>query len=1253
MEDSQVRGRCGQRRGLVRKFLFLQSLFMTAMVLCEAQRSASLAGDSQVLTEFRAAIVDDSVKGCLANWTDSVPVCSWYGVACSRVGGGGSEKSRQRVTGIQLGECGMTGVFSAAIAKLPYLETVELFSNNLSGTIPPELGSLSRLKAFVIGENRLTGEIPSSLTNCTRLERLGLAGNMLEGRLPAEISRLKHLAFLNLQFNFFNGSIPSEYGLLTNLSILLMQNNQLVGSIPASFGNLTSLTDLELDNNFLTGSLPPEIGKCSNLQILHVRNNSLTGSIPEELSNLAQLTSLDLMANNLSGILPAALGNLSLLTFFDASSNQLSGPLSLQPGHFPSLEYFYLSANRMSGTLPEALGSLPALRHIYADTNKFHGGVPDLGKCENLTDLILYGNMLNGSINPTIGQNKNLETFYAYENQLTGGIPPEIGHCTHLKNLDLDMNNLTGPIPPELGNLTLVVFLNFYKNFLTGPIPPEMGKMTMMENLTLSDNQLTGTIPPELGRIHSLKTLLLYQNRLEGSIPSTLSNCKNLSIVNFSGNKLSGVIAGFDQLSPCRLEVMDLSNNSLTGPIPPLWGGCQGLRRFRLHNNRLTGTIPATFANFTALELLDVSSNDLHGEIPVALLTGSPALGELDLSRNNLVGLIPSQIDQLGKLQVLDLSWNRLTGRIPPEIGNIPKLSDLRLNNNALGGVIPTEVGNLSALTGLKLQSNQLEGVIPAALSSCVNLIELRLGNNRLSGAIPAGLGSLYSLSVMLDLGSNSLTGSIPPAFQHLDKLERLNLSSNFLSGRVPAVLGSLVSLTELNISNNQLVGPLPESQVIERMNVSCFLGNTGLCGPPLAQCQVVLQPSEGLSGLEISMIVLAVVGFVMFVAGIALLCYRARQRDPVMIIPQGKRASSFNLKVRFNNRRRKMTFNEIMKATDNLHESNLIGKGGYGLVYKAVMPSGEILAVKKVVFHDDDSSIDKSFIREVETLGRIRHRHLLNLIGFCSYNGVSLLVYEYMANGSLADILYLDPTMLPHGIAQELRKKQQALDWGTRYDIAVAVAEGLAYLHHDCSPPIIHRDIKSSNILLDSDMIAHVGDFGLAKILEAGRLGESMSIIAGSYGYIAPEYSYTMRASEKSDVYSFGVVLLELITGRGPIDQSFPDGVDIVAWVRSCIIEKKQLDEVLDTRLATPLTATLLEILLVLKTALQCTSPVPAERPSMRDNVIKLIHAREGVLESASSPEAAALTGKVALANVLDAEWDCIPKSTASSPTP
>lgn len=396
------------------------------------------------------------------------------------------------------------------------------------------------------------------------------------------------------------------------------------------------------------------------------------------------------------------------------------------------------------------------------------------------------------------------------------------------------------------------------------------------------------------------------------------------------------------------------------------------------------------------------------------------------------------------------------------------------------------------------------------------------MGGNLFNGSIPRELGSLTGLQIALNLSYNKLTGEIPPELSNLVMLEFLLLNNNNLSGEIPSSFANLSSLLGYNFSYNSLTGPIP---LLRNISMSSFIGNEGLCGPPLNQCIQTqpFAPSQstgkpgGMRSSKIIAITAAVIGGVSLML-IALIVYLMRR--PVRTVAssaQDGQPSEMSLDIYFPPKEG-FTFQDLVAATDNFDESFVVGRGACGTVYKAVLPAGYTLAVKKLASNHEggnNNNVDNSFRAEILTLGNIRHRNIVKLHGFCNHQGSNLLLYEYMPKGSLGEILH-DPSC--------------NLDWSKRFKIALGAAQGLAYLHHDCKPRIFHRDIKSNNILLDDKFEAHVGDFGLAKVIDMPH-SKSMSAIAGSYGYIAPEYAYTMKVTEKSDIYSYGVVLLELLT--------------------------------------------------------------------------------------------------------------------------
>ncbi|VAI37235.1 unnamed protein product [Triticum turgidum subsp. durum] len=382
--------------------------------------------------------------------------------------------------------------------------------------------------------------------------------------------------------------------------------------------------------------------------------------------------------------------------------------------------------------------------------------------------------------------------------------------------------------------------------------------------------------------------------------------------------------------------------------------------------------------------------------------------------------------------------------------------------------------------------------------------------------------------------------------------LNYLNLSKNHLDGEIPPSISTMQSLTAVDFSYNNLSGLVPGTGQFSYFNATSFVGNPNLCGPYLGPCRPGIadagHTNHGHGGLSSTIKLLIVLGL--------LLCSIIFATAAILKARSLKKASDARMWKLTAFQRLDFTCDDVL---DSLKEENIIGKGGAGTVYKGSMPNGDHVAVKRLSAMVRGSSHDHGFSAEIQTLGRIRHRHIVRLLGFCSNNETNLLVYEYMPNGSLGELL--------HG------KKGEHLHWDTRYKIAIEAAKGLCYLHHDCSPLILH-------------------DTGAS---------ECMSAIAGSYGYIAPEYAYTLKVDEKSDVYSFGVVLLELVTGRKPVGE-FGDGVDIVQWVKMMTgPNKEQVMKILDPRLST---VPVHEVMHVFYVALLCTEEHSVQRPTMREVV-------------------------------------------------
>lgn len=712
---------------------------------------------------------------------------------------------------------------------------------------------------------------------------------------------------------------------------------------------------------------------------------------------------------------------------------------------------------------------------------------------------------------------------------------------------------------------------------LSGEIPPEIGNLQNLDTLFLQVNTLSGPLPNELGNLNSLKSMDLSNNLLSGEIPASFSLLKNLTLLNLFRNKLHGAIPEFIGDLPA-MEVLQLWENNFTGSIPQKLGINGKLQLLDLSSNKLTGNLPPNLCSGNTLQTLITLGNFLLGQIPESL-GNCQSLSRVRMGENFLNGSIPKGLLGLPKLTQVELQDNLLTGDFPETHESVAvNLGQISLSNNQLTGALPASIGNFSGVQKLLLDGNRFSGSIPPEIGKLQQLSKIDFSSNRFSGEIPAEI-SKCKLLTFVDLSRNQLSGQIPTEITGMRILNYLNISRNHLSGSIPGSISTMQSLTSVDFSYNNFSGLVRGTGQFSYFNYTSFVGNPNLCGPYLGPCKSGVvggsHPSH-VKGLSASLKLLLVIGL--------LVCSIAFAVAAIIKARSLKKASDSRAWRLTAFQRLDFTVDDVL---DCLKEDNIIGKGGAGIVYKGVMPNGVNVAVKRLPAMSTGSSHDHGFNAEIQTLGKIRHRHIVRLLGFCSNHETNLLVYEYMPNGSLGEVL--------HG------KKGGHLHWDTRYKIAVEAAKGLCYLHHDCSPLIVHRDVKSNNILLDTSFEAHVADFGLAKFLKDSGASECMSAIAGSYGYIAPEYAYTLKVDEKSDVYSFGVVLLELITGRKPVGE-FGDGVDIVQWVRKMTDGNKEgALKVLDPRLPS---VPLHELMHMFNVAMLCVEEQAVERPTMREVV-------------------------------------------------
>uniref|UniRef100_A0A5B7B034 non-specific serine/threonine protein kinase n=1 Tax=Davidia involucrata TaxID=16924 RepID=A0A5B7B034_DAVIN len=909
------------------------------------------------------------------------------------------------------------------------------------------------------------------------------------------------------------------------------------------------ITSLDLKNRNLSGTIPAEFRYLSSLNHLNLSGNAFDGPLQSVIFEFPYLRTLDISHNNFNSTFPPGISKIKHLTFLNAYSNSFTGPLPEEIIHLRFLEYINLGGSYFDGSIPASFGSFPRLKFLQ-----------------------LSGNALTGQIPAELGFLTQLERLEIGYNEFSGGVPVEFRNLSYLKYLDVSNATLSGNLTPELGNLTRLESLLLFKNRFTGTIPLRYGQLKAIRFLDLSDNRLSGTIPEEFSALKELNQLSFMNNELSGKIPEGIGELPNLETLLLWNNSLTGVLPQ-TLGSNAKLLAVDVSSNSLTGPIPPTLCVGKKLWKLILFANKFAGEIPSSLVNCTALSRFRIQNNKLKGSIPYGfgLLSN---LTFMDLSKNNFSGEIPKDLGNAARLEYLNISENSFNSRLPENIWSAPNLQIFLATYSKLVGKIPDFIG-CQSLYKIQLEGNNLSGSIPWDIDHCEKLISLNFRHNSLTGIIPWEISTLSSITDV-DLSHNLLTGTIPSNFANCSTLE------------------------SFNVSFNQLTGPIPSSgTMFPNLHPSSFIGNEGLCG------RIFRKPcgNGGLSDGEVEVrkqpkkTAGAIVWIVAAAFGIGL-----------FVLIAGSRCFHVKYSRRFSDDREigpwKLTaFQRLNFTADDVVDclsmtDKILGMGSTGTVYKAEMPGGDVIAVKKLWGKQKETlRRRRGVLAEVDVLGNVRHRNIVRLLGCCSNCESTMLLYEYMPNGSLDDLL--------HG---KSKGENLVADWLTRYKIALGVAQGICYLHHDCDPVIVHRDLKPSNILLDGEMEARVADFGVAKLIQSD---ESMSVIAGSYGYIAPEYAYTLQVDEKSDIYSYGVVLMEILSGKRSVDAEFGEGNSIVDWVRSKIKRKDGINDILDKNAGASCASVREEMMLVLRVALLCTSRNPTDRPSMRDVVSMLQEAK------------------------------------------
>eukprot|EP00271_Cylindrocystis_brebissonii_P002956 TRINITY_DN136_c0_g1_i1.p1 TRINITY_DN136_c0_g1~~TRINITY_DN136_c0_g1_i1.p1 ORF type:complete len:1383 (-),score=197.11 TRINITY_DN136_c0_g1_i1:1351-5499(-) len=1153
------------------------------------------------------------------NLTNIPNVCLWDKVNCSSSG---------RVTEVQLsavhyGDQGSPG-------------GDDLIPLVLDGSLPVELGLLDKLQVLDLTANSLTGSIPPELGNLTSLRKLLLSTNLLQTAIPKELGQLSNLEVLDLGRsllywvdapfrNFYGGThLPPELSELSKLEYLSVNNSFLGGSLPASFGKLQALTYLDLNFNNLYGSIPSEIGNLSSLMYLRLSYNNFSGTLPPELGSLSKLEYLDLGENNFeSGSqIPETYANLSSLRGCYLNYTNLGGPIPAFFGSLPHLDWLDLSDNFFT-SIPDKLGSFPGERLLLAN-NLISGPIPDLSPMSALKILDLSNNLLSGTLPLSLlGPQNSLNGLYLAYNNISGEIPPEFGELmlnssyysdyyemeVTFGQIDLSYNQLSGPIPKELGMLGQgVEMLLLQHNKLNGTVPETLSNLTQLQALDLSCNSFSGELPDRLfsGNAQQWDTLNLTGNMFTGalpmggvcnvnstlqqfwaagnqftSIPENVSSCESMIYFYVNDNLLSGTLPEGLCLASKLLDVR-LQNNFLDGSLPSCLSNLSEIVFLNLANNSFGGEIPpiwnAELANETNPVQVFLNDCNFTGSIPFVSKSSHWTISSLDLSNNRLHGAVPPSLSYFqNELNTLSLSGNNLNGSLDI-LAALPNLVSFDATGNNFTGGVPGNVSSVLTLLELHLAGNPLGGGLPESLATLTGLQVLNLSYASLTGSIPSILTNMTTLT-SLSLKGNQLSGSIPSGFDSLSAIESLDLSNNLLSGDIPVSFASLAHLTFLNVSDNNLMGTIPGGN-LTRFNATSFEGNSaGLCSSPLAACPVpvsVSSGSSGLSGAAIAGIVCGSLAIILLLVALVLwyFCGAAMAVDRGEFKLYQKTDAPFSLQ-------------DIKDATNNFSDDFLLGRGGFGSVYRAKLEKANVeLAVKRME-HGGGQGL-KELQTEMELLGNLKHKNVVILYGSYIDRTESLLFYELLPNGDLSDLL------------NPAKAKGTFSSWAVRSNALLGTARGLKYLHCDARLPIVHRDIKPQNVLFDSDLEARIADFGLSRMMDIDKDALETGL-SGTVGYLAPEYIHEGKCSTASDVYAFGVLLFQVITGRKPTESAMAER-GMPTWISLNLVHNG-IQAIVDPGLELQ-PGEEKQLVGLLRVGILCTSRSPKRRPDMEEIV-------------------------------------------------
>ncbi|CAN8314924.1 unnamed protein product [Cochlearia groenlandica] len=777
-------------------------------------------------------------------------------------------------------------------------------------------------------------------------------------------------------------------------------------------------------------------------------------------------------------------------------------------------------------------------------------------------------------------QNQHVIVLIASGIGLYGPIPETtIGKLSNLQVLDLsNNNNISGSLPSDLWSLNTLKNLNLSYNNISCSLSSNVGNFGQLESLDMSHNSFYGEIPEAVDSLVSLRVLNLDHNEFEMFVPRGLLGCVSLVSVDLSSNKLQGSLPDGFGSAFTKLKALNLARNKIHGKDID-FAGMRSITILNISDNLFEGSVTSLFKE--SLEVVDLSKNRFQGHIS-KVDTNRSSLVYLDLSENELSGDIMKNLTLLKKLKHLSLACNRFNKGMFPRIEMLYGLEYLNLSSTNLYGHIPREISKLSELSTLDVSRNYLSG----------HILEL----------------SIKKL-VCIDVSRNNLSGEIPMyIIEKLTWMERFNFSYN--------------NLTFCN------------GKFSKQTLTICFFGSTSSC-PIAANPALFKRRRTSTKGLKLALAVTLSAMFLLMTALVFVAFVRRKKAEPgqdkdvvsfkeeqsisgpfsfqtdsTTWVADVKQANTVPVVI-FEKPLLNITFLDLLTATSSFDRDTLLAEGKFGPVYRGFLLSGIHVAVK-VLVHGSTLS-DQEAARELEFLGRIKHPNLVPLTGYCLAGEQRIAIYEYMDNGNLQNMLH----DLPFGVQttdewrtdtweedgiQNIGTEVPAATWKFRHKIALGTARALAFLHHGCSPPMIHRDVKASSVYLDQNLEPRLSDFGLTKLFGNGLDHETAN---SSPVYLPPEFLQPEHdlLTPKSDVYCFGVVLFELITGKKPVKDDYLGDKDtnLVSWVRS-LVKKSQGSKAIDTKIQETYSEDQIEE--ALKIGYLCTADLPSKRPSMQQVV-------------------------------------------------